>query len=191
MPLSLVPLSVVSWQVALRLLFTEKVKVLKEYDDWVVRSQHLELPVPSIIIMTDQVKWSKTLKYNRTNVYLRDDFTCQLQITSRCKDRKGKTTVADLTLDHVKPKSQGGGTSWTNVCASCKACNSEKGNDASIVPKKAPWKPTYYEILAKRKTLPICIKDEEWKFYIAWPEHLVTVVPHQYGARPTSGTDEE
>ena len=49
-PLSLVPLSVVSWQVALRLIFTEKVKILKEYDDWVVRSQHLEMPVPSIII---------------------------------------------------------------------------------------------------------------------------------------------
>jgi 5-methylcytosine-specific restriction endonuclease McrA len=185
MPLSLVPLSVVGWQVAMRLIFTEKVKVLKEYDDWVVRSQHLEMPVPSIIIMSEQVKWAKTLKYSRNNVYLRDDFTCQLQSTSRCKDRHGKSNIADLTLDHVVPKSHGGKTNWTNVVTCCKTCNSEKGNDHTIVPKKAPIKPTYYQILAKRKTLPVHIKDEEWKYYIQWPEHLVTVVPHQQGAHPT------
>lgn len=176
-PLSLVPLSVVSWQIAMRLLFTDKVKVLKSYDDWVVRSQHLEMPVPSIIIMSDQVKWQKTLKYSRTNVYLRDDFTCQLQITNRCKDRAGKGKIIDLTLDHVVPRSLGGKTSWTNVCTSCKECNGQKGADETILPKKKPTKPTYYEILAKRKTMPVQIRDEEWKHYIAWPEHLIRIVP--------------
>lgn len=176
-PLSLVPLSVVSWQIAMRLLFTDKVKVLKSYDDWVVRSQHLEMPVPSIIIMSDQVKWQKTLKYSRTNVYLRDDFTCQLQITNRCKDRAGKGKIIDLTLDHVVPRSLGGKTNWTNVCTSCKECNGQKGADETILPKKQPTKPTYYEILAKRKTMPVQIRDEEWKHYIAWPEHLIRIVP--------------
>ena len=189
MPLSLVPLSVVTWQVAMRLIFTEKVKVLKSYDDWVVRSQHLEMAVPSIIIMSDQVKWAKTLKYSRTNVYLRDDFTCQLQITSRCKDRHGKSNLADLTLDHVVPRSQGGKTTWTNVTTCCKSCNSDKGDDETIVPKKAPTKPTYYQILAKRKTLPIHVRDEEWKFYVQWPDHLVKVVPHTAGAMPSHNDD--
>lgn len=178
MPLSLVPLSIVSWQVAMRLIFTDKVKVLKEYDNWVVRSQHLEINVPSIIIMCEQVKWAKSLKYSRNNVYLRDDFTCQLQITSKCKDRHGHSHIDNLTLDHVVPKSHGGKTSWTNVTTSCKECNGAKGNDRTILPKKAPIKPTYYQILAKRKTLPIHIKDEEWKFYIQWPDHLVKVVNH-------------
>ncbi len=190
-PLSLVPLSVVSWQIALRLVFTEKVKILKEYDDWVVRSQHLEMPVPSIVIMSEQVKWAKTLKYSRNNVYLRDDFTCQLQHTSRCKDRHGKAHITDLTLDHVVPKSHGGPTNWTNVVTCCKTCNSEKGNDHTIVPKKKPIKPTYYQILAKRKNLPIHIKDEDWKFYLQWPEHLVTVVPHQKGAAPSHHLDDD
>jgi 5-methylcytosine-specific restriction endonuclease McrA len=189
LPLSLVPLSVVTWQVAMRLVFTDKVKVLKSYDDWVVRSQHLEMPVPSIIIMTEQVKWAKTLKYSRTNVYLRDDFTCQLQTTSRCKDRSGKVPLTDLTLDHVVPKSQGGKTSWTNVTTCCKACNSDKGDDETIVPKKAPFKPTYYQILAKRKTMPISIKDAEWRYYIQWPEDLIKVVPHQEGAAPSNFSD--
>lgn len=176
-PLSHVPLSVITWQVALRLMFLDKVRVLKEYDNWKVRSQHLEMKVPSIVIMTEQVKWSKELKYSRSNVYLRDDFTCQLQTTWRCKENHGKVKLADLTLDHVVPKSQGGKTTWTNVCTSCKDCNSDKGDDHTIVPKKMPRKPTYYEILAKRKTLPIQIRDAEWAYYIDWPEHLVKVLP--------------
>jgi 5-methylcytosine-specific restriction endonuclease McrA len=182
MPLSMIPLSTVDWQVAMRLIFTDKVKVLKSYDSWTVRSQYLDMPVPSIIIMTEQVKWAKTLKYSRANVYLRDDFTCQLQITGRCKDRHGKaSSLLDLTLDHVVPRSHGGKTTWTNVCTSCKACNSEKGDDHKIVPKKKPVKPTYYEILAKRKTLPLHIRDEEWKYYVDWPEHLIKVLPQPTG----------
>lgn len=184
MPLSLIPLSVVSWQEAVRLIFTDKARVIKSYDDWTVRSQYFDMPVPSIIILTEQVKYSKTLKYNRNNVYLRDDFTCQLQITSRCRDAHGKGKYENLTLDHVIPKSLGGKTTWLNVCASCKECNSEKGDDASIVPKKKPTKPTYYELLAKRKTMPIHIRDEDWKYYVSWPEHLIKVVPHAGGDHP-------
>jgi len=176
-PLSSVPLSVVTWQVAMRLVFLGKVRVLKDYDHWTVRSQHLEMKVPSIVMMTEQVKWSKHLKYSRANVYLRDDFTCQLQSTRRCKEVGGKVKLSELTLDHVVPRSNGGKTNWTNVCASCKDCNSDKGNDGKIVPKKMPKKPSYYEILNKRKNLPIHIRDEEWKFYIDWPDHLIKVTP--------------
>jgi 5-methylcytosine-specific restriction endonuclease McrA len=172
-PLSQVPLSVVTWQVAMRLVYLDKVRVLKEYDHWTIRSQHLEVKVPSIIIMTEQVKWSKQLKYSRSNVYIRDDFTCQLQITRRCKEVHGKVKLTELTLDHVVPRSNGGKTNWTNCCTSCKDCNSQKGNDARIVPKKMPKKPAYYEILAKRKTFPIHIRDADWAYYIGWPEHLI------------------
>lgn len=184
LPLSQIPLSVINWTVAMRLVFTDKVNILKNYDDWVVRSQYLEMKVPSIIIMSEQVKHAKSVNYNRTNIYLRDDFTCQLQITNQCREKYGKHNVDDLTLDHIRPKSLGGTTSWTNVCTCCKACNGEKGADASIIPKKLPKKPSYYEILAKRKTLPIHIKDEEWKYYIQWPEHLIKVVPHMSGTKP-------
>lgn len=176
-PLSQIPLSVVSWQTAMRLIFTDKVKILKEYDNWVVRSQTMSMKVPSIVIMSDQVKYRKQLKYSRNNVYIRDNFTCQLQTTSRCKQAHGKVKLSELTIDHIVPRSRGGKTSWLNVCTACKECNSEKGNDATIIPKKPPTKPSYYEILAKRKTLPITIRDEEWKFYIDWPAELIRVLP--------------
>lgn len=174
-PLSHVPLSIVSWQVAMRLVFLDKARIIKEYDNWAVRSQRSEWKVPSIIIMTEQVKWKKELKYSRANVYLRDNFTCQLQTTWKCKESGGKAPVAELTLDHVVPRSLGGKTSWVNVCTSCKTCNSEKGADQTIVPKKKPYKPSYYEIMAKRKTLPIHIKDDHWRYYIDWPEELITL----------------
>lgn len=172
-PLSLLPLSTVSWQDALRLIYLDKARVLKDYDEWEIRSQYLTMKVPSIIISTEQIKYSKHLKYSRGNVYLRDDFTCQLQTTGRCRDRKGASKLAELTLDHVIPKSLGGKTNWLNCCTSCKACNSEKGNDPKIVPKKKPWMPSYFEILAKRRKLPLHIRDAEWKFYIDWPEEMV------------------
>lgn len=180
-PLSQIPLSVVSWQIAVRLMFSGKVKVLKSYDQWIVRSQFLEINVPSIVIMSEQVKWSKTIKYSRNNVYMRDNFTCQLQITSRCKNLKGKVKLIDLTLDHVVPRSHGGKTNWLNVCTSCKSCNGEKGADKTVIPKNAPHKPTYYELLAKRKTLPINIRDAEWIYYLGWPEELIKVLPPPTG----------
>lgn len=177
MPLSQIPLSVIDWQTSLRMLFSGKVKVLKEYEDWTIRSQRLEIKVPSIMIMSEQVKWNKQIKYSRANVYLRDDFTCQLQITHRCKELGGKVKTSELTLDHVVPRSLGGKTNWKNVCTSCKDCNSRKGHDASIVPRVMPHKPTYYEILAKRKEFPIHIRDEDWKFYLDWPDDLIRFVP--------------
>lgn len=176
-PLSLLPLSAIPWTDALRQVYLDKARVIKEYDNWTIRSQYLEMKVPSIIISTEQVKYSKFLKYSRGNVFLRDDFTCQLQITGRCRDAKGKGKVTELTLDHVIPRSFGGKTNWVNCCTSCKACNSDKGNDASIVPKIKPRIPTYYEILAKRKKMPLHLRDAEWKYYIDWPDELVKILP--------------
>lgn len=183
-PLTLVPLSAIRWQSTLRLLYLDKVKVLKEYDNWAVRSQHLDLKVPSIVIMSKQVKYRKGLKYSRNNVYLRDDFVCQLQITNRCQELHGKVKLTELTIDHVVPSSHGGSTKWTNVCTSCKECNSKKGNDASIVPKKAPYQPSYYEILAKRKKMPIYIRDAEWALYLGWNSDLIKVLPEPNSGAP-------
>ena len=169
----------------MRLLFTDKINVLKEYDDWVVRSQKTEWKVPSIVMMNTHKKWNKGLKYSRNNVYLRDDFTCQLQTTWRCKELHGHVRPTELTLDHVIPKSHGGKTNWLNVTTSCKQCNSDKGADHTVLPKKKPHKPTYYEILNKRKQMPIYIRDPDWAYYLDWPEHLINVVPHTVGAAPS------
>jgi 5-methylcytosine-specific restriction endonuclease McrA len=56
----------------------------------------------------------------RKNIYLRDANTCQY-----CGS---KLKSDDLTLDHIIPKSRGGKSSWDNMVACCRVCNSRKDN---------------------------------------------------------------
>jgi 5-methylcytosine-specific restriction endonuclease McrA len=51
---------------------------------------------------------------------VRDDGTCQY-----CGVKRPR---AELNLDHVVPRSQGGTTSWENVVCSCVPCNLRKAN---------------------------------------------------------------
>lgn len=53
-------------------------------------------------------------------VFIRDEFTCWI-----CQR---KFDVCDLTIDHVKPVSRGGGHDEGNLRAACGVCNQEKGN---------------------------------------------------------------
>ena len=50
-PLTLWPLSTITWQQAIKALYLDKVTVLRSYDDWICHSQHLALPVPSVVMM--------------------------------------------------------------------------------------------------------------------------------------------
>ena len=170
-PLSVVPLSVVNWQVAISLLVRGRVRSLKEYDDWVVRSPSTTLKVPSVVICSSFKKWTRQVKYNRANIYLRDDYRCQY-----CMKRH---PLSSLTLDHVIPRSHGGKTNWTNVVAACGRCNFNKGNDASIVPQIKPVKPSYYQLVAQRKKHPIVLKDMYWQNFLGWPEDKVDYRPYK------------
>jgi len=168
-PLSLLPLSIVDWELAIKLVALGKVSVIKEYDDWEVHSPSITVKVPSIVVTTGYVNWKKDVKYSRSNVLLRDKFTCQL-----C----GKSpSIKELTLDHVKPRSLGGITSWTNIVAACRGCNSRKGNDHNIRPKHKPYRPSYYQLAALRQALPVTIREVEWRTYLPWDEHLIYVHP--------------
>jgi 5-methylcytosine-specific restriction endonuclease McrA len=176
-PLSMLPVSIVSWQTAIKFLMLGKVKVMCEHD-WEVRSPSMSMKVPSIIMSTKYVKWPKSVKFNRYNLYLRDDFTCQLQITSRCARDHGKGhSVAELTLDHITPKSNGGNNSWLNLVTACATCNHHKGN-AKIVPKRMPAIPSYFELIEKRRKSVITISDLSWLDYLGWDEDLVYYHPH-------------
>jgi 5-methylcytosine-specific restriction endonuclease McrA len=57
---------------------------------------------------------------SRKGILLRDGFTCQY-----CRT---KLVPAELTLDHVLPRSRGGGSVWENLVASCYPCNNRKGD---------------------------------------------------------------
>lgn len=168
-PLSMLPISVVPWEVSIRLLTLEKIKVLKFHDNWNVRSPSVTMQVPSVAITTEYQKWNRIVKYSRDNVFLRDNFKCQY-----CGE---KFSIKKLTIDHVLPRKHGGKTNWKNVTTACMKCNSVKGHDETIVPKNAPHKPSYYEMVSKRRNHPIMVRDKAWADYLDWPEDLIKINP--------------
>ncbi len=115
-PLSYYPLSLWSWQDAVKAAWLDRVDIVAEYDH-VVHSPSMEIRVPSVIVLKDFVQPRKRVAFTRFNLFLRDEFCCQY-----CGAR------GDLTFDHVVPRASGGRTSWTNVVAACGRCNLHKGS---------------------------------------------------------------
>lgn len=90
-----------------------------EQHDW-IRTVHFQIAVPKIIRHLGYDKLPKMhVKLNRRNLFARDGLRCQY-----C-GRKFPSN--ELSLDHVVPRSQGGGTSWENVVCACMRCNVKKG----------------------------------------------------------------
>lgn len=87
--------------------------------DW-VRTVHFQVAVPRIIrVLTYNRMPKQQVKLNRRNIYARDGNKCQY-----CGKR---FSTQELSLDHVKPRSQGGINSWANVVCCCVRCNVKKG----------------------------------------------------------------
>jgi 5-methylcytosine-specific restriction endonuclease McrA len=106
-PLSYYPLSLWSWQDAIKAVFLERVNIVEEYDH-AVHSPSIEMKLPSVVSLKTYVKPSTNPAFTRFNVFLRDRFVCQF-----CGSRD------DLTFDHLLPRSRGGHTTWLNVVAAC------------------------------------------------------------------------
>lgn len=118
---------------------------LNEEDDQ-IRSISLSLCVPQIIVLDNYAKMPKLkVKFNRKNVFQRDQYTCQY-----CRRVFPEEM---LNLDHLIPREKGGGTTWENIVTSCYKCNSKKANkmprEARMFPMQEPkipvWKPSYVD----------------------------------------------
>ena len=59
-PVSLLPLSTVNWQEAIRYMVLEKARVLEWHEDWIVHSATWETRVPAILILNDYYKKNET-----------------------------------------------------------------------------------------------------------------------------------
>jgi len=158
-PISLVPLSAVPWQHAIKLHWLNRVTILHSYDT-VIHSPSLSMQMPAVAVTNKFYRIPQEAKFTRNNLFLRDTFTCQY-----CAELFSQT---ELTVDHVIPKSLGGGSNWENCVASCKSCNSMKGSDI-IKPIRDPYKPSYWD-LAKKKRNKIEILHPSWEQYIKIPE---------------------
>ena len=157
-PVSMLPLSVISWQDAIKYMVLEKAHVLEWYDNWVVHSLNWSTRVPSVIMLKEYMKKKATVRFSKQNVYLRDGFKCQY-----CGIDVTRKTAS---LDHVLPVSLGGKTTFENTVTSCVACNSTKGNDHRIRPKKMPVKPNYYQLVEQRKKFSFDHCHPSWAEYL-------------------------
>lgn len=157
-PLSHLPLSTIEWQEAIKYMVLDKAHVLSYYDDWVVRSEKWSTNVPAIIMLREYMKPKTAVRFSKMNVFLRDSYVCQY-----CEKPLTKTTA---TLDHVLPVSKGGKSIWTNCVAACHFCNSHKSNHTHMKPISKPYKPDYWDLVGKRRTLPYTIRHESWLDYI-------------------------
>ncbi len=155
------PIHVTTVVRALLMLWNESARVVdpEEYRfyswaDWMalpvaegepcIRTARARIRVPEVVALQhfDRLP-TAAVAFSRRNVARRDHFTCQY-----CGTQPG---VAELTIDHVVPRAQGGQSSWTNCVAACAACNARKANrtpeQSGMRLRKAPtrpdWKPLY------------------------------------------------
>jgi 5-methylcytosine-specific restriction endonuclease McrA len=96
-------------------------------------------PCPATIRLKTRVnkKW-RAPRFRKKVLFNRDNWQCQY-----CRMTLNWTSV---TIDHVQPRSRGGGTTWKNCVASCKACNKRKADrtpaEAGMPLIKQPGEPS-------------------------------------------------
>ena len=113
------PINVCTVRRAAVLLLKEKAEIV-EHSSYELRSESATLPRPVVIRLVTFVKVPRDThrrKITRRAVFARDGWTCQY-----CGAR------ANLTVDHVIPRSKGGPSTWENIVASCAPCNRRKGD---------------------------------------------------------------
>jgi len=151
------PIDIISWKNAIRLIFLEKVEVIKEYDRFIKTPNSL-YKLPAVVRLFGSFKRPrKRIRFNRRNIIRRDRNCCQY-----CGNVFPPTK---LTLDHVIPRALGGKTEWENIVCACSICNAKKSNkllhDVGMKLKKKPVKPDWMpsEILSLyNKKIP-----NEWR----------------------------
>lgn len=174
------PLNVVRAARALIMLWNDNAKIvdpqdyqLYDWQDWTslvpdreepfIQAVNCRIRVPEVIALTNFDRLPKTtVTFSRRNVFKRDNYTCQY-----CGKQPG---VADLTIDHVVPRAQGGQSSWTNCVLACFRCNSKKADRTPVQagikllhePQRPRWKPVYADREERIESWSKFISEAYW-----------------------------
>ena len=154
------PINVCTVRRAAVLILKERAEIL-ERSDWALHAESFTLPRPVVIRLITYVRIPRdahSRKITRRAVFARDRWTCQYCGSGH----------ANLTVDHVIPRSKGGSSSWENIVTCCAPCNRRKGD---MLPKQANMH------LRSQPTLPsptIFVHVATPKVPSAWQPYLVT-----------------
>jgi 5-methylcytosine-specific restriction endonuclease McrA len=148
------PLSTVSLRRAVVLVMQDKAVVEQAHPGLRLRAAEVEIPVPQVIRLCRfvRVPFRQRAPWSRRGVLVRDRHRC-----AYCGRRA-------TTVDHVLPRSRGGGDTWLNTVAACAEDNQRK---ADRTPEQAgmrllvrPFEPTPAHVLLmalgvrERESLP-------------------------------------
>lgn len=175
------PIKAVTWERAFALIYEGKAELVETFANKFLHSAKEIFEWPAVVRLLKFVQVRGKVRFKRTNVLSRDNYTCQY-----CGDRPttkaGKPDLENLTIDHVVPRAQSRGakvtlpwskkevavTSWENVVAACYSCNTRK---ADRTPQQAgmslvahPKVPRGMEIL--RMSLTRIHIPDEWRAYL-------------------------
>jgi 5-methylcytosine-specific restriction endonuclease McrA len=133
----------------------------EEHSANAVHSARRTLRVPSVIRLLEYRRIPhQTRALSRKNILMRDRYTCQYCLKV--------LPAAELTLDHVIPRSRAGESAWENLVACCHSCNNRKG---SRTPEEAGFKlarqPRPFSLHTSRHLIRLLGKgDEQWRKYL-------------------------
>ena len=130
-------------------------------DDDFVQTINQKIKIPKVIILSkfDRVP-RKRPRFSQKNIWIRDNFTCQY--TGK------KLRPGEGNIDHIVPKSRGGGTDWSNCVLACKKVNAKKADATPeevglrLLKRPEPPKelPVYHYITNKHNI-------KEWEIFLA------------------------
>ncbi len=155
------PVNVATVARSLVMLWNESARVVDPHDfrlytwaDWsqlvpregelFIQAVRQRLRVPEVVTLSGYDRLpTAAVAFSRRNVFKRDHYMCQY-----CGVQPG---AAELTIDHVVPRSQGGTSTWENCVLACVTCNLRKADRTPLQaglklhkqPARPSWKPLY------------------------------------------------
>lgn len=171
-PLSYYPLSLRSAEWGIKLVYEGAVDLVAEYEA-VARSQRHSMRLPSVVALKRMRPPMARVPCTRFNLFLRDDFVCQY-----CG---GRFHERDLEEEHVQPRSRGGKSTWKNLVAACRKCNSLKDD---MTPREAGMPllrtgyrmeqpvPSSFELYEMGKRYPPAHMHPSWHDYVFYEKQV-------------------
>ncbi len=129
--------------------------------DW-ISTVSFDIAVPRVIrLLTYDRLPRQSVKFNRRNIFARDENRCQY-----CGKR---FSMSELSLDHVIPRRLGGQSTWENIVCACTRCNVKKGGrtpeQAGMHLFKKPEKPK------RNPVIHIHLSHERYQSWKQFLEH--------------------
>jgi 5-methylcytosine-specific restriction endonuclease McrA len=140
------PLCSITVPKAVNLLISDKVDPVEGVAR-TLRTPNTIFEVPSVIVLKRFVNVPvRDKKWSRRGVLERDNYTCvfcEARVGQLRDDESGRRwRPRDFTIEHLRPVSRGGQSTWSNTACACEPCNHTKADrmphEAGL---KLQWEP--------------------------------------------------